>query len=302
LTLCERVAILPPMTLPVLDTHVHVYQVTRPGGVEWPPRGSGALDRDWLASDYEAMARPLGVVGVVLVEASPLPSDTEWALAHVAGNPFFRSLVAELDVDATDAPARLARLVANPRIAGVRAFLWTGAIELESEVLGLLRTLGAEGMTLDLISRGDKNPKHRVVQLARAVPDLRIVVAHLAGAAGRVPTSEWIRDIHALAACPNVHLKLSALFDMFNPGPDENVAWESPRDVDAYRAHLDLALDAFGPKRVLFGSNWPVTEMGGSFAEELRIVESYLEPLGRSVRDGVMFENAEELYARRRPA
>jgi predicted TIM-barrel fold metal-dependent hydrolase len=290
------------MPLSIVDTHVHVYQVTRPGGVEWPPRGSGALDRDWLASDYEAVARPLGVVGVVLVEASPLPSDTEWALAHVAGNPFFRSLVAELDVDAADAPARLDRLVANPRVPGVRAFLWTGAIELDGEVLGLLSTLAAEGMTLDLISRGEKNPKPRIVQLARAVPDLRIVVDHLAGAAGRVPASEWIRDVRALAACPNVHLKLSALFDLFNPGPNENVAWESPLDVDAYRAHLDLAFDAFGPERLLFGSNWPVTEMGGSLAEEIRIVESYLEPLGRTVRDRVMLENAEQFYARRRPA
>jgi predicted TIM-barrel fold metal-dependent hydrolase len=290
------------MPLPLVDAHAHFYQVTRPGGVEWPPRGSGALDRDYLVSDYEAVARPLGVVGVVVVEASPLPADTQWMLEHAGGHSLFRALVAELDVDAPDAPARLAAHVEDPRIAGVRAFLWTGAIELDEEQLGLLRTLSDSGMTLDLISRGEKNPKPGIVRLARAVPELRIVVDHLAGADGRVPSPAWVAALRSLAACPNVHLKLSAIFDLFNPGPNENVAWESPLDVDAYRAHFDLVLETFGADRVLFGSNWPVTEMSGSLANAIRIVESYLWPLGRSVRDRVMLENAERFYSRRRPA
>lgn len=290
------------MPLPIVDTHAHLYQVTRPGGVPWPPRGSGALDHDYLASDYEAIARALGVTGVVVVEASPLPSDTQWVLDHVAGRPLFRCLVATLDVEAADAPARLSALAEEPRVVGVRAFLWTGAIALDGKQLALLGTLSEEGMTLDLISRGEKNPKRDVIRLARAMPALRIIADHLAGAAGRVPAPEWIADVRALAACPNVHVKLSAIFDMFNPGPNENVAWESPLDVDAYRAHFDLLMEAFGADRVLFGSNWPVTEMSGSLANAIRIVESYLEPLGRSVRDRVMFQNAERFYARRQPA
>jgi predicted TIM-barrel fold metal-dependent hydrolase len=290
------------MPLPIVDTHAHLYQVSRPGSVQWPPRGSGALDRDYLISDYEAAARPLGVVGVVVVEASPLPSDTTWVLEHAAGHPLFRSLVAELDVDAPGAPERLAVLAAEPRISGVRAFLWSGAIELDEEQLALLRTLAAAGMTLDLISRGEKNPKSGIVRLARAVPDLRIVVDHLAGAAGRVPEPAWLADVRSLAACPNVHVKLSAIFDMFNPGPNENVAWESPHDLDAYRPTFELALEAFGAERVFFGSNWPVTEMSGSLETEIRVVESFLAPLGRSLRDRVMYENAERFYARRPPA
>lgn len=290
------------MALPIVDTHAHVYQVTRPGGVEWPPRGSGALDRDYLVADYESVARSLGIVGCVFVEASPLPSDTQWVLERVAVSPLFRGFVAELNVDAVDAPARLAALVAEPRVVGVRAFLWSGAIELNDAQLGLLQTLAAEGMTLDVISRGQQNPKAGVVRLARAVPGLRVIVDHLAGAAGREPTPVWRDEVRALAACPNVHLKLSAIYDMFNPGPNENVAWESPLEVEAYRAHFDVVLEAFGTERVIFGSNWPVTEMSGSIANEVRIVESYLLPLGRAVRDRVMFQNAERFYARSRPA
>lgn len=287
------------MPLPIMDAHVHLYQVSRPGGVEWPPRGSGALDRDYLISDYEAVARPLGVTGAVVVEASPLPSDTSWVLEHTAGHPLFRSLVAELDVDAADAPDRLAALAAEPRVSGVRAFLWSGAIELDEEQLELLQALAAAGMTLDLVSRGEKNPKPKIVRLARAVPSLRIVVDHLAGAAGRDPDPVWLADVRSLAACPNVHVKLSALFDMFNPGPNENVAWDSPSDAGAYRPHFEAALEAFGAERVIFGSNWPVTEMSGSLATEIRIVERLLEPLGRATRDRVMFENAERFYTRR---
>jgi len=283
---------------PILDTHAHFYQVTRPGGVVWPPKGSGALDRDHLVADYEALVKPLGFVGAVLVEASPLHEDTRWVQNLVAGNPFYPAFVAALDVDAPDAQEQLAALAENPWVVGVRAFLWTGAITLGAGERSLLTELSSLGMTLDLISRGDKNPKDGVERLAKAFPGLRVIINHLGGARGGPPTAEWTADMKRLAAQPNVHMKLSAIFDMWNPGPNENVAWTSPLDVDAYRPQFDVVFEAFGSSRVVFGTNWPVTDQSGSIADEVRIVESYLAPLGSAARDAVMHDNARRFYRR----
>jgi len=283
---------------PILDTHAHFYQVTRPGGVAWPPRGSGALYRDHLVADYEAAVKPLGFVGAVLVEASPLHEDTRWVQDLVADNPFYPAFVAALDVEAPNASERLAELADNPWVVGVRAFLWTGAITLDARDRALLGKLSSLGMTLDLISRGDKNPKDGVERLAKEFPDLRVIINHLAGARGGPPSAAWTADMKRLGARPNVHMKLSAIFDMWNTGRDESVAWTSPLDVDSYRPHFDVVFEAFGPNRVVFGSNWPVTEMSGSIADEVRIVESYLAPLGGAVRDGVMHDNARRFYRR----
>jgi L-fuconolactonase len=283
---------------PILDTHAHFYQVTRPGGVAWPPRGSGTLDRDHLPAHYEAAVRPLGFVGAVLVEASPLHEDTRWVEERATDKTFYPAFVAALDVTARDSEERLAELVRNPWVVGVRAFLWSGEIDLDDRQRALLAKLDQNGMTLDLISRKSTNPKPRVDHLAAAFPSLRIIINHLGGAAGREPSSAWTSDIELIAARPNVHMKLSAIFDMFNTGPDESVAWTSPLEVDAYRPHLDVIFAAFGPERVIFGSNWPVTEMSGSVADEVRIVEGYLEPRGTSVRDRVMHDNARGFYRR----
>jgi len=287
---------------PIVDAHVHLYEVTRQGGVPWPPPGSGALYQNRLASDYEALARPLGVVGAVVVEASPLAGDTRWVLEHVGNAGFFFALVAAFDVTSERAGEELELLAAEPRVAGVRAFLWTGTIELDGRQRALLAELARQGMTLDLVSRQQKNAAPDVERLAEAVPELRIVVDHLAGAQGETPSERWRDGVRRLAAHPNVHLKLSALYDMYNPGPDENAPWKSPAAVDAYRAHLDVALAAFGDERLIFGSNWPVTEMSGSLADELRLVEEYLSPLGTTLRNRVMHANAHAFYRRRRSA
>ncbi len=287
-----------PHRAPVIDSHVHLYEVTRPGGVPWPPAGSGALDENRLLPDYEALARPLGVVGTVVVEASPLVEDTRWVLEHVGENPLFVGLVAALDVTAPDVEHRLAALAAEPRVVGVRAFLWTGSIQMSEAELALFGELARNDMTLDLVSRKGRNPAERVVRLAEAAPGLRVVVDHLAGARGKEPNEHWRNEVKRLSSCPNVHLKLSALYDMFNAGPDENTPWASPATVNAYRTHLDAALEAFGDARLIFGSNWPVTEMSGSLADELRLIEEYLAPLGTTARNRVMHDNARAFYRR----
>jgi L-fuconolactonase len=284
---------------PIVDTHIHLYQVTRPGGVPWPRAEQRTLYRDVLPADYQRLARPLGIQGVVVVEASPLPGDTRWVLEQMGGDGFFLGYVAQLEIGAADFLARLEEIAGHPRVVGIRGFLWSPKLTLDPTQLAHLRALAARGMTLDLVSRRALNPKHQVAELASAVPELPVVIDHLGGARGPEIDPQWAAQMRQLAASPNVQVKLSSLFDMYNPATTEIQPWPAPRQAGDYRAHFELLLAAFGPQRLMFGSNWPVCELGGTLADQIRIVEELLAPHGRAVRDAVMFENARRFYRRR---
>jgi L-fuconolactonase len=286
---------------PIAETHIHLYQVTRPGGVPFPRPSNAILYRDVLPADYKAMARKAGVVSAGVMEASPLFEDNFAVADLIKNDPFFTFYVAQLEVGAPDFSAKLGRLVKSPKCVGIRSFLWSPKLTLDSKQLADLRELAKEGMTLDLISRGDLNPKEDIARLAEAVPELRIVVDHLAGAKGQKVEPRWAEGIRKLAAHPNVYLKFSSFFDMYNPRPTEDDGWKSPTTMASYKPHFDVVMDAFGPDRLIFGSNWPVVNLGGSFQQEIALAEEYLQPRGEAVRDKIMSQNAQKVYRRLRP-
>lgn len=73
----------------------------------------------------------------------------------------------------------------------------------------------------------------------------------------------------------------------------------TPQDLDAYKPHFDVLFDAFGAKRIVWGSNWPIVEMGGTIAKQIALAAEYLEPMGQETRDNVMSNNALSFYSRK---
>jgi L-fuconolactonase len=286
---------------PIVETHIHIYQVSRPGGVPWPAPTNKVLYRDVLPAAYEAMARKQGVIAAGIMEASPLFEDNLKIADLIKGNPFFTFYVAQLEIGAPDFAAKLAQLDKSPKCVGVRGFLWSPKLTLDAKQIADLKELAKKGMTLDLISRGDLNPKDQVSGLAEAVPDLRIIIDHLGGAKGEKVDPTWEAGVRKLAAHKNVYMKFSSFFDMFNPKPSEDEGWKSPQALASYKPHFDVVMDAFGPDRLIFGSNWPVVNLGGSFEQEIALAEEYLATRGPAVRDKVMFQNAQKFYRRAPP-
>jgi L-fuconolactonase len=287
---------------PIIETHIHLYQVTRPGGVPYPPPENTTLYRDILPPEYKRLAHDNGIVAATVIEASPLVEDNQWVLDLVRGDPFFRSFAGQLEVGSVDFIGNLNRFARDQRFVGIRGFLWSPpAITLDAAQLRDLRELARRGMTLDIISRGTTNPKPRVEALCTTVPNLRIIIDHLGGAQGLTPTPEWELSIRRLAdLCPNLYMKFSSFYDMYQVG-DGNRPWIAPLDLAAYKPHFDVLLSAFGPDRLVWGSNWPVSNMGGGFAEQIKLAEDYLAPFGQDVRDKVMFRNALKFYRRSPP-
>jgi predicted TIM-barrel fold metal-dependent hydrolase len=283
---------------PIIDTHIHLYQVSRPGGVPWPKAQNKTLYRDATPAAYKAVARPAGIIAAGVIEASPLPADNFKLLDLIKDDSFFAFVVAQVEIGSADFSKNLDELAKDPRVVGIRAFDWNQKLTLDAKQIENLKDLSARGMTLDIVSRNGVNPTEKIVKLAEAVPDLRIIIDHMAGAKGETPDPVWLEQMQRLAARPNLYVKLSGLFDMFNPTASEDQPWESPRTVGAYKEHLDWLLGTFGPDRVMFGSNWPVVELGGTFATEVQVTETYFEPLGKRVRNKVMYQNAQLFYRR----
>ena len=289
----------PPGKRPIVETHIHFWQTTRPGGVPWPTAAEGPIFRDVLPPEYSAFAKSQGVVAAGIVEASGIVEDNQWILDRVKTDPFYSFFVGNLEIGAPTFAADLARFAADPRFVGIRGYL-TGPAEgitLSAAQLASLRDLAQRGMTLDIISRGSKNPKSQVQALCTAVPDLRIIIDHLGGATGPAPVdAAWEGDIRRLAAaCPNLSMKFSSFYDMYAPG---DVVFVSPTDLAAYKPHFDVLMSAFGQDRLVWGSNWPVITLHGSFEQQIAIAEAYLAPFGTAVRDKVMFRNALAFYRR----
>lgn len=292
----ERAA--PPGKRPIVETHIHFWQTTRAGGVPWPTAAEGPIFRDVLPPEYTAFAKSQGVVAAGVVEASGIVEDNQWILDLVKNDAFYSFFVGNLEIGAPTFTADLARFAADPRFVGIRGYL-TGPAEgitLSAAQLTNLRDLAARGMTLDIISRGTKNPKSQVQSLCTAVPNLRIIIDHLGGAGKGTPDPTWEADIRRLAgACPNLYMKFSSFYDMYAPG---DVVFASPTDLASYKPHFDVLMSAFGQDRLVWGSNWPVITLHGTFEAQIAIAEQYLAPLGTGVRDKVMFKNALAFYRR----
>ena len=275
----------PALPLPVIDTHTHFYNPTRPGGVPWPGKDDALLSRPMLPTDWEKLVQPLAVTGTVVVEASPLVEDNQW-LIDLADRHARERLPGMLGIVGVVGSLPLGDLACGgwiDRFAKQRPYR---GIRVNGDKL--LTGLGDKAYAADIARLADHDLSidingGKVFDAAAAsatkFPQLRIIVNHMGNTpvSDKGPLPEW-RDAIALAARhPNVFMKVSAMA--------ENAAHtmrlpKAPLDPALYEPWLDAAWAAFGEKRLMFGSNWPVSNKASSYAEVLGIVKPYVERKG----------------------
>lgn len=241
-----------PPDLDIIDCHTHFYDPTRPEGVPFPGKGT-PLYRTTLPEHLRAQKMFRRVTGTVVVEASPWVEDNAWLLKLAEKDPFVVGIVGNLQPASPTFAKDLERFAANPLFRGIR--LSGAAVEklLAADAVEELQLLADRDLVLDV-----NGGTGAVARLAGRLPSLRIVVNHTGHAAVSAagPTEEWISAIRAAAKHPNVfckisHLVRSALHEARPPGTTE---------LDFYRPYLDVVWEAFGEDRVIYASNWPVSE------------------------------------------
>jgi len=278
--------------LPIIDAHTHFYDPSRPQGVPWPPREDKLLYRTVLPKDYLALPVPQPVTGTVVVEASPLVEDNQWVLDLAARQPFIVGLVGNLPVGTPGFAGHLKRFAANKLFRGIRIRnrKVEGVLE-EAAFLNDLRLLADYELSLDLVGGGEILPF--ADRLAGKVPSLRIIIDHLAGLAvnGKAPPTSCLKNMQVLARRPKVYCKLSGLVE--GTGRTDGSA---PRDVEFYRPVLDAMREMFGPERLIYASNWPVSERFAPLATVQGIVTDYFRSHGRQAELQVFSGSAATAY------
>lgn len=276
----------------VIDCHVHLWDLSRPAGLSWIKKDDSVLYKNMLPADFEKVAKANGVTGVVLVQAGQSLPDNQWNLDITAHNPaLFRGLVGNLsEVIGTDAFAPLFdQLSKDPRYLGYRI---SGRYQqgLSDAFYRDLKRTAAAGKSVDFLAGGFSLSE--IATIAKQVPDLRIIVNHFGSVRlnGQALDAAWVKDFRAVAQQPNVYCKVSALYGRFEKQP-------APKELSAYEPVLDLAFECFGEDRLVYGSDWPVTEATGDYASVLALTRAYVDKKGKEVREKLFHRNAEKFYA-----
>jgi len=278
--------------IPIIDTHIHLYDTTRPEGLPWPPKSDEVLYRPVLTEHFDRVSDENNVNATVIVEASKWIPDNQWVLDLVKHDPDrYIGLVGSLEIGTPDFKKHLEKLSKDKRFVGIRMRERPGGDQFfENEaVWSDLSLLADMDQTLDVLMFQFSLEDVDIV--AKRLPKLKILINHVAGAniEGEPADSDWVSAVQNVAKNNNVYCKISGLFQQSHRQP-------SPKDVSFYQSELDVLWKAFGADRLVYGSNWPVTMRGGTYGEYLAIVRSYFSDKPRSAQKKYFYQNALKFY------
>ena len=279
-------------TIPVIDTHIHLYDPSRPQGVPWPRKTNKILYQTSLPARYRPIAEPLGIVGAIEVECSNLLEDNQWVLDIAAKEDIVVGTVGRLVPGTPEFRSNLDRFHQNPLYRGIRYGLGRqGGREFDRpEFVADLKALADADLVLDTA-----NPSVAlladVVRVSDRVPNLRVVIDHLPQ---MVPPTEpaarasYDVSIQAFRDRPQIYVKISEVLRRV----DDNI----PTDLDFYRPRLDEILDVFGIDRVLYGSDWPNSDQWLPMQVGFKIVHEYFMGKGREAAEKYFWRNSVKCY------
>ena len=280
--------------VPVIDSHIHLFDPTRPGGVPWPEKTDKALYQPALPARYEQLARPHNVVGAIAVECSPWMVDNFWLQDVVEQNPIMLGFIGDLLPEAPDFGATLDRLHRSALFLGIRyGNLWNrdlGAAAHNPEFLSGLKLLAQAGLVLET-ANPDAALIAAVIEISDRVPELRIVLDHLPHA--EAPTDESARasyeaNLMELSRRPRIFVKGSEIV--------KRVEGRVPLDAGLYKAGLDRLWDLFGEGRIFFGSDWPNSDTLASYDDTFGVAQRYIATHGETARQKYFWKNSISVY------
>ena len=276
----------------IVDAHHHLWDL----GVrdqDWITGPALApLRRDFLLGDYQPVAEAHGVAASVVVQTVTMPGETAELIALADASDLIAGVVGWTDLTSPDVADRIAALKERPgggKLVGLRHQVQS---EPDPDWLtrpGVLRGLTAvaqAGLVYDLVITAGQ--LGQATRAAAAVPGLRFVLDHLGKppiVAGR--TEPWARDLRGLAALPNTSAKRSGLVT--------EADWRQWKVADL-RPYAEVALDAFGPARMMFGSDWPVCTLAASYPEVLAATRDLTAGLIPAEREAVFAGTAISVY------
>jgi len=271
-----------------IDAHQHFWRLRR-GDYGWlTARDHPGIYRDFGPDDLSPLLQGAGIDATILVQAAPSAAETAFLLEIAAATPFVAGVVGWTDLAAPDSPATIRTLARDPNLRGLRPMLqdlpdddWV----LRPDLAPAWTAMATAGLRLDALV----GPRHlpHLARFLAAHPDLPVVIDHGAKpdiAAGAL--RPWADAMRAIAKDTAALCKLSGLVTEAAPG------W---READL-RPYVDVLLEAFGPARLMWGSDWPVVNEAGGYAAWHAAAEALSERCSLADRDLIFGGAAQRFY------
>lgn len=274
----------------IIDAHQHFWQLSKPFQYDWLRVPQHApICRDYLPEHLKPLMDAAGVERSIFVQTQHNIQENRWVLGLAAEYPFIAGVVGWVDLAGADCEKQIEEFKPFRKFVGVRHVVQDEPDDdwiIRPQVLRGLKLLEKHNIPFDLLFFV-KHLKHAAT-LGRLLPNLPMVINHLAKPRIREQHIDgWREDLQAAAAFPNIHCKLSGLVT--------EADWQHWKAADL-KPYIDIALEAFGPDRCMFGSDWPVCELAGSYGQVHQALIDTLGPISASEKAAIFGGTAARFY------
>jgi L-fuconolactonase len=271
-----------------IDSHQHFWHYN-PAEHTWMNKQMSVLKTNYLPNNIKPLLTESGIDGTVAVQARQNLDETEFLLDLSAQYELIQGVVGWVDMRSDDMNAQLEKYAPHPKFVGVRHVVHDEPDDqfmLGDAFLRGLAQLQKHNLTYDLLLF----PKHIpiAIEVVKQFPEQHFVLDHIAKPLIKDSILEpWATDIRKLATYENVYCKVSGMVT--------EAKWNEWTQSD-YVQYLDVVFECFGSERLMYGSDWPVCTLSGSYSQVIRIVETYIAKLSDNEQAKIMGGNAAHFY------
>lgn len=273
----------------VIDAHQHFWELGR-FNYDWLNADPlEPIRRTYLPADLKTHLDATGVDQSIFVQTQHNVEENRWVLQFCEDNDFLAGMVGWVDLASSDCEAQVEEFNDNPYFVGVRHVTHDEPDDdfiIRDDVINGLRVLEKQSVPFDLLFFV-KHLKHAQT-LAKALPGLPMVIDHLAKPEikdGRL--DNWEDNFRAAAKFPNVYCKISGMVT--------EADWQNWKPADL-KPYVEIALEVFGPDRCMYGSDWPVCELAGSYEQVIGAAREVLSSLSETEQAQVFGGTAKKFY------
>jgi len=277
------------LTTDYIDSHQHFWHY-QPLRDSWITDDMGVIRKDFLPSELKPLLQQNGFKGCVAIQSDQSEAHNDFLLDLAGENDFIKGIVGWVDLQAENIKQRLQHYKRFPIIKGFRHVLQgeeDRALMLKPAFMRGVEALQDVGLTYDILIFPDQ--LQYVPAFVNAFPQQKFVLDHIAKPNIKDrKIDEWKRDIEAVAEYKNVYCKISG---MVTEADFKN--W----DEHDFTPYIDVVVKAFGVDRIMYGSDWPVCLVGGSYEKVSGIVKDYFASYPEEVQVRVFGANAARFYS-----
>ncbi len=270
-----------------IDAHQHFWKYSS-AEYDWIDQTMRPLHRDFLPADLQTAATACGITGAISVQARQTVEETRWLLELAQANPFIRGVVGWLPLVSANVAQEIERFAANPKLRAVRHVVQAepDGYMLRDDFNAGISCLKNFSLAYDILVFERQLPE--AIAFVDRHPGQPFILDHIAKPRIRdAQLSPWRENLRELSRRPNVCCKISGMVTEADPAN-----WTP----DTLRPYLDAVLNAFGPSRLMFGSDWPVCLLGASYAQWHEVVENFIKPLSTDEQTAIRGGTAMRAY------